>query len=255
MNVVKAGFSDFISFGVAVKRTGIDLEELEQLVTEGLIGLYFRLSNDMEVEFFQETLCQFSGNMNYHKVDILSWQSGWCDSGYKKIDVENAARAVRDGHIKIHHFEGLPDGILVGVPKKKKSSLPSLPGDENRVMPIHLDIKGCRLKKTEVLELLSQEQSDQPGSKNPELSERAEQTHLSVIGALVSLLGELEKEKGDKLFYKAILRNGNISASAVRDILCERFTDDGAKLKRSNDKISEGLSLISQYDQRKKPKP
>ena len=247
----KSVFTKFVTFNQAVELSGLELDELGQLVTEGVIGLYFRFFNDYNADFYKECLNQMTGETYYKKVDILAAQSGWYGAEYKKLHCEDAAKAIKDGPIQFHHYEGLPEDILVGIrPEKPPTSQP--PGyNSPLIKPLSVEASLFRLKASEVMALTTPEESNQPEpatSSDKELSDRSEQTYLCIIGALVTLLAELEEEKGEKLYKNSILRKGKVSANGVKEILCNRFPDDRAQLKRSNSKITAALSAIHEYE-------
>ena len=79
-----------------------------------------------------------------------------------------------------------------------------------------------------------------------EPSEQSKITYLSIIGALATIVAELDQNGERPLPTKQIIRGGKISAKALTDILVKRFPN-GRNLSRSNDKIKEALKLIEQY--------
>ncbi|AMO58606.1 hypothetical protein GZ77_18125 [Endozoicomonas montiporae] len=81
-----------------------------------------------------------------------------------------------------------------------------------------------------------------------EPSDRTKESYLTIIGALVTVLAELDDTGKRPLERKKMkLSSGRISAESIRDVLLERFKKD-RYLKSSERKISEALKLIQEYN-------
>lgn len=76
----------------------------------------------------------------------------------------------------------------------------------------------------------------------------SQQTLHSIIGALVTVLAELDESKERPLKNKKLIRADGISARAVADVISKRFEGSNLPLKRSNTAISEALKLIEEAE-------
>lgn len=88
-------------------------------------------------------------------------------------------------------------------------------------------------------------------SKNSQFNDitcTSKQTYLSIIGAMATVLAELDESKERPLKGKKIVRSDGISAKAIADIISKRFEGGNLPLKRSNTAISEALKLIEEAE-------
>lgn len=96
---------------------------------------------------------------------------------------------------------------------------------------------GCPIPETD--QDISTQQSDN-------ISPITKQTYLAVIGALATVLAELDESQTRPMKNKKIVRAGSISAKALADIVSKRFEGKRLPLKSSNRTISEALKLIEE---------
>ena len=221
----KSIFTEFVTLSQASELSGLSNTELGQMATEGFLSVYVRLTSHDDLSI---SIIEYG-----EEVSPERGRFPFALHGNKKLIIEDVAKIFRDGKASIYQTDDMEHDTVF-----KKS--------------IVINLLAIRFKRADILALTTPEESSQPKpatSPDKELSERSEHRHLCIIGALVTLLAELEAKEGKALYRKPILRGGEISASAVKDIINGRFPDDGAQLKRSNSTITEALKAIKEHEQ------